>query len=96
MTMTKEEAFQRRRQVALHRAQGALGTGASGHQGPALRTHGARSGPHSDKADCSRALRDLHAWAGAPSPREMEAAAGRHGELPTPLPTASSTGKSCP
>ncbi|MFE2038593.1 hypothetical protein ACFXBB_36305 [Streptomyces scopuliridis] len=35
-----------------------------------------------NKTDLSGALRDLHAWAGAPSPREMEAAAGQHGELP--------------
>jgi hypothetical protein len=36
----------------------------------------------SSRADLSRALRDLHAWVGAPSPCEMAASAGRYGELP--------------
>jgi transcriptional regulator with XRE-family HTH domain len=35
----------------------------------------------SDLADLSRALRDLHAWAGSPAPGEMERMAGP-GELP--------------
>jgi hypothetical protein len=82
VTTTKEEAFNGDIKVALHRAKELWVR--------ARRATRARRYVHrapdpdliSDKADLSRALRDLHAWSGAPSPRKMEAAAGRHGELP--------------
>jgi hypothetical protein len=81
-TVTEEELFRGDIDVPLHRARDlwirarrATRAGYYVHKAP---------DPDliTDRADLSRALRDLHAWSGAPSPRQMEAAAGRHGELP--------------
>jgi len=82
MTMTKEEAFNGDVKVALHRAKELWVRARRATRAPRYVHMAPDPDLISDKADCSRALRDLHAWAGAPSPREMEAAAGRHGELP--------------